>query len=208
MQEKERQIIQGAAHVFMKYGVKSVNMDDVARNLGVSKKTLYKYVTDKNDLLRKSLACHHEHEQSSIDEIFSKGQNAIDEMFEMSKFITGMLSKLHPSIHFDLEKYHPEVWNEMKDKRNSSVYNCVFQNLEKGKAEGLYRENLNSEVITEIYISKMDVLFDGEIFPPEKISFSEVYKEFFRYHIRGVASKTGREYLIQKMNPEIHNKSN
>lgn len=206
--EKERQIILGASVVFMKYGVKSVNMDDVARNLGISKKTLYKYVKDKNDLVGKALEAHHMHEMAAMEEIFSKGLNAIDEMFEMSSFISSMLNTLHPSIHFDLEKYHPIVWKDMKCARDQAVFNFVFQNLEKGKAEGLYRENLNSDVITEIYISKIDVLFDGQVFPPERISFSEVYKEFFRYHIRGIASRAGREYLSQKMNSDSKSKSN
>lgn len=203
MHEKELQIIMGAGDIFMKYGIKSVNMDDISRNLGISKKTLYKYVTDKNDLLRKALACHNQMEQDVMDEIFSRGLNAIDEVFEMSKFISGMLGKIHPSIHFDLQKFHPEVWNDMHLKHQESVYNCVHANLEKGKKEGMYRENLNSEVITQIYISKIDVLFDGELFPPDKISFSEVYLEYFRYHIRGIASKKGREYLAQKMNAEL-----
>jgi len=197
--EKEQQIIRGAGEVFMRYGIKSVNMDDIAKNLSVSKKTLYKYVKDKNDLLRKSLAMHARMEDMAISLICEKDHNAIDELLEIAQWITGVLQQVHPSIHFDLEKYHPEVWKEMMDNQQKMVYKCMSENMEKGIKEGLYREDLNIDVIAKIYMSKMDVTFDSTIFPPKEISFSEVYREYFRYHIRGIASEKGITYLKQKV---------
>jgi AcrR family transcriptional regulator len=197
--EKEQHIIAGAGEVFMKCGIKSVNMDDIAKNLGVSKKTLYKYVQDKNDLLRKSLAMHADMEDMAIGLICEKDQNAIDELLDIAQWITSVLQKIHPSIHFDLEKYHPEVWKEMIDNRHKMVYTCMKDNMEKGIKEGLYREDLNIDVIAKIYMAKIDVTFDATIFPPQEISFSEVYREYFRYHIRGIASEKGITYLKKKV---------
>lgn len=199
MTEKEQQIIVGAGEVFMKYGIKSVNMDDIAKILGVSKKTLYKFVKDKNDLLRKALAMHFKMEDMAMTMICAKNQNAIDEMMDIAEYVTGLLQQMHPSIHFDLEKYHPEVWKEMMVNQHTLVYECMKGNMEKGIKEGLYRSDLNIEVIAKIYIAKMDVTFDSTIFPPKQISFSEVYSEYFRYHIRGIASEKGITYLKQKV---------
>lgn len=177
-------------------------MDDIARQLGVSKKTIYKYVSDKNDLVRRAVEWQSVEERTSIQHICECGYNAIDEIFEISKVVTEILSQVHPSVHYDLEKYHPEAWSVATKNRQENVYTCVLANLNKGKEEGLYREDLNCDVIARIYIAKMDMLFDGEVFPTHQFNFPEVYLEFFRYHIRGIASKKGLEYLIQKVNKE------
>lgn len=199
---KAKKILEGATEVFMRYGIKSVNMDDVARNLGISKKTLYKYVKDKADLLRQAFQAMHRQEEEVIGEICSRGLNAIDEMFEISQYILGLLNNLHPSVHFDMEKYYPELMKQVEDKRESTVFSCMLTNMNKGIKEGLYRKDLKPEVLARIYIHKIDAIFDGELFPPSEVSFGEVYIEFFRYHIRGIASEKGIAYLVEKMKQE------
>jgi len=202
----EQQLIEQVMRLFMRYGIKSLTMDDIARKLGVSKKTIYKYVSDKNDLVRRAMEHQIETERFSINSICEAGTNAIDEIFEISKIISEILGQVHPSVHYDLGKYHPEVWNVAMKQRQDHVYECVFGNLNKGKEEGLYREDLNCEVIAKIYIAKLDVLFDGEIFSPQQFNFADVYLEFFRYHVRGIASPKGLEYLIEKVKKQKANK--
>lgn len=180
-------------------------MDDVARNLRISKKTLYKFVTDKGDLLAKCFDTVHDQEQDHIQAICGRGLNAIDEMFEIAQFVAGMLQGLHPSIHFDLEKFYPEVWESTTKKRDTHVYECMHANMSKGVQEGLYRSDLKVDILSKVYITKLDAIFDGELFPPEEVSFKEVYLEFFRYHIRGIASEKGRAYLVEKIKKETSN---
>lgn len=199
MNEKELHIIKAASEVFMRLGIKSVNMDDIARSLGISKRTLYQYVKDKNDLVRKCMLSKCDAEDKAVEEICSLGLNAIDELFEISHFVTDLLSKMHPSIHFDMEKYHPEILKDMVHNRQSAVFTCIHSNLEKGKKEGLYRADLNTVVISKIYMAKMDIVFNAEIFPPNETSFADVYLEYMRYHIRGLASEKGIEYLVEKV---------
>ncbi len=195
MEEKEKEIIAGATEVFMRLGIKSVNMDDISRQLGISKKTLYKYVSDKNDLVKKSVQVIIAVEDEAIDQIQSKGLNAIDENMEIMKHVMGMLNNMHPSIIFDMEKYHPEVLRYMMDNRHTNVYDCIMSNLKKGIKEGLYRKNLNADVIAKFYINSMDVILDKTEVHIEGISYSEKFKEYFRYHIRGIASEKGIQYL-------------
>lgn len=181
-------------------------MDEIARQLGVSKKTIYKYVADKNELVRRAVDFQQEEEQAAIQAICSKGHNAIDELFEISRHISDMLAQMHPSVHFDLERYHPEAWKQLMTCQQQQVYTCVFENLEKGKKQRLYRTDLNSDVIAKIYIAKLDVVFDGELFPADKYKFTTVYLEFFRYHIRGIAGEKGLQYLIEKVKKEKSNR--
>ena len=189
----------------MSLGVKSVNMADVARHLGISKKTLYKYVKDKNDLVMKSFSLQHEMENEKMASILSEGKNAIDESFEMMKFISQMLNGLHPSIIHDIEKYHPEVFHEMQNKQHCSIYDFLKNNMTKGQKEGLYREDFNPEIVAKIYLASMDSLFDYKVFRHSETPLVDLYLELFRYHNRGIASQKGIDYLIEKVKQEKTN---
>ncbi|MEZ4738287.1 MAG: TetR/AcrR family transcriptional regulator [Flavobacteriales bacterium] len=202
MDHKEQQIIDQAGKVFMRLGIRSVNMDDIAQHLRISKKTLYQYVKDKNELVQRIVQHMCDHHRSSINSICEKGLNAIDENFEIARFIAGQLGQMHPSIHFDLQKYHAEAWELLERTEKADIYSCVTSNMEKGIAECLYRDDLNIPVIAKIYIARFDAVFDNTMFPESEYDFQEVTWEMFRYHIRGIASDKGIKYLIKKVKKE------
>jgi TetR/AcrR family transcriptional regulator, cholesterol catabolism regulator len=199
---KAKDILEQANQVFLRCGIKSVSMDDVARELKISKKTLYRFVKDKNDLVCKALAFHCSREVSVTCEIISGNSNAIDELIEISKYVSGQLKQVHPSIHYDLEKYYPDAWKIFTAHKMEHIYSCVVQNLEKGMKQGLYRTNINIPIIARIYISRIDAVFDTQIFPQDKFKMIDVYSEMLRYHIRGIASEKGIKYLVKKMKKE------
>lgn len=193
--EKEKQLVEGATSIFMRFGVKSVNMDDIARQLGVSKKTLYQFFNDKEDLLGRVVERHCSNEDTSISAIHSKKLPAIEEMFEMMYWVISILSKIHPSVQYDLEKYHPGLALKMKASRGRVVHASMLSNLKKGVKEGTYRKDINAEIITRIYLSRIDAFLDPEIFPFDQYKAVDVYKEIFQYHIHGIASAKGIEQL-------------
>jgi AcrR family transcriptional regulator len=196
--EKFQQILMGALQVFMKYGIRSVTMDDLARHLGVSKKTIYKYVSDKKELVLKGMEYHHEMETCAIDSCIKIGQNAIDENFEISKVIVGQLKNVHPSVMYDLQKYYPESMTSFQQYKMTVVKDWVSSNMQRGIDQGLYRDDLNIPILTGVYLARMDDFFNRDLFP-EEISSAEVYLETFRYHIRGLASEKGIDYLKEKV---------
>ena len=202
MSDREQQIIDQAHKVFMRLGIRSVNMDDIAQHLRISKKTLYQYVKDKHDLVQKvaQYSCTQHHE--AITAICELGLNAIDEQFEIAKFIAGKIGEMHTSIHFDLQKYHPEAWDLLERTQKTEIYQCVTRNMEKGIAEGLYRDDLNIPVIAKIYMARFDAVFDGELFPETEYNFQDIIWEVYRYHIRGIASDKGVKYLMKKVERE------
>jgi TetR/AcrR family transcriptional regulator, cholesterol catabolism regulator len=202
MEEREQHIIEQAGRIFMRLGVRSVNMDDIAQHLRMSKKTIYQFVKDKNELVEKSVKQICDHHRASICGIREKGHNAIDENFEIARFIAGQLGQMHPSIHFDLQKYHPEAWDLLQRTERADIMECVTANMKKGIEEGLYREDLNIPVISRIYIARFDVTFDGQLFPASEFNFNEVVWELFLYHIRGIASDKGIRYLVKKVKKE------
>jgi TetR/AcrR family transcriptional regulator, cholesterol catabolism regulator len=199
MEEKKDQLLAGAAEVFMKYGFKSVNMDDMARHLGISKKTLYKFFRDKNDLVDQAVNHFSCKEDECIKAICGQGQNAIDEAFEVMNMVLKTLTQVHPSIIFDLQKYHPGVFERMMADKQSRIYDCMHSNMRSGMEQGLYRDDLNADLMTRIYIGSVNGMFDTNLFPPGGNEYREIYIELFRYHIRGIASDRGREYLVEKV---------
>ena len=106
---------------------------------------------------------------------------------------------VHPSIFFDLQRYHPSAFNMLECHKNNFIKECVIANFRKGKKQGVYRDNLDENIISKMYLSFIDVLFKGNIFPISEYTFSQVYSEYFRYHIRGIASDEGLKYLQEIM---------
>lgn len=202
MDIKKKDILDQAHKLFMRLGVKSMTMDEVATQLRVSKKTLYEYFADKNDMVEQVVAGVCKHHRITIDAICAKGLNAIDENFEITNFIVGQIGGVHPSVQFDLQKYHPKAWAILDETERKDIYRCVSGNMRKGIKEGLYREDLDVEVVTRLYTSRMDVTWDGHVFPPDQFNISDVLWKHFEYHIRGIASKKGVDYLEKKVKKE------
>lgn len=186
----------------MRCGVKSVTMDDVSRELKISKKTLYKYFKDKPDLVNQVLIQHCKEEVVSTSIISENFDNAIDELIEITKYVGVQLQQIHPSIHYDLEKYYPEAWKVFTEHKEKYIYECVSKNLKRGIDQGLYRSNLNIPIISKIYISRIDIVFDSTVFPVDQFKFTDVHTEMMRYHIRGIASEKGIRYLLEKIKNE------
>ncbi|MBI3135010.1 MAG: TetR/AcrR family transcriptional regulator [Bacteroidetes bacterium] len=195
MDPKKRELIIQATAIYLKYGIKSVTMDEMARQLGISKKTLYTYVADKNELVEQCVLLEHEGEVCKIGDINKQNENAIDEILAISRFVAGELKKIHPSIFFDLAKYHPNALKIMNSHKRDFVRGCVIDNLQRGIKQGLYRSGLNVEVVATIYLATIDHIMLGDLFPQSDTSLDTIYKEFFRYHIKGIASASGLEYL-------------
>ena len=192
---EEAKILEKCERLFMRYGIKSVTMDDVSCELGMSKKTLYQYFENKEELIHKVTQNHFTCQNKVIEHIIHHSKTAIDEMIGISNWMNTMSKNLNPSLVFDLKKYHPQSWQIFNDHRNTEVYNCIKHNLEQGIQEGLYREELDIEVLARIYIARMEMLLDAEIFPYDKFPPEKTFKVFMDYHIRGLATTKGIKYL-------------
>lgn len=203
MDQKKLEILMQTATVFMRYGIKSVNMDDVARELSISKKTLYKYVKDKKDLVKQCMESFCAMERFECIRCREEGENAIDELLLITEAAGRHLKEIHPSIHYDLEKYYLDGWKVFKKHKEEFIYGEVLDNLKRGVTEGLYRDNINPEIIAKLYTMKIDAVFDSTVFPPREFSFYDIHLEMVRYHIRGIASEKGIQYLQKRLNSKL-----
>lgn len=198
MEEKAQNIIEHAIALFKQYGVKSLTMDDLARHMGMSKKTLYQVVSDKADLVTRTMQFYIQKDVCELERVHEESENAIEEMFMIAQRVSEHLKQMHPSILYDLEKYYPQAFKVFHDYKVKDIQGCVSRNIKDGIEQGLYRDNINIPIVTGLYIGRMDIIFDQQLFPASEYSAKDVYFEAIRYHIRGIASEKGIEYLKNK----------
>lgn len=174
-------------------------MDDIARKLGMSKKTLYVHFKNKSDLIMKVVSGYLNNHQVQMEKIFSKKQNAIDELFEIYIKNKTELGEMKATVLFELSKYYPEAWKKYNSFKRSYLPSCVEENLNRGKKEGLYRKNINSRIIAIAYTNLMNLIFESDQFGDKEFDFKTLYLELFYYHIRGIASEKGNQYVDMQM---------
>lgn len=181
--------------LFMKYGIKSLTMDDISSHLGISKKTLYQYVSDKKDLVKKGVALLIEHEKTMLCQTLDTSATAIDELIGVTKCVSSEIGEMHPSVLFDLQKYHPNAWKLLEDHKRNFIYNMMLENIKRGIKEGYYRDNIEPLVIANIYLGMVDNVLNPENPMHKSMSIDNLHKEIIRYHIKGIANDKGLEYL-------------
>jgi len=193
---KER-ILLKAHELFMRYGVRSVSMDDIAAQLGMSKKTVYQYYTDKEELVDAVLSAVLEKNRSECFNDRENAENAVHEIFRAFDMVQDMFSNMNPSIVFDLEKYHPNVYKKVKHHKNVFMYDVIKQNMERGIREELYRPEIDVDVLTRFRIESMMLPFNSEIFPTNRTHLVSIQQEILEHFLYGLATAKGQK-LIQR----------
>lgn len=190
-------ILQKAAASFMKYGFKSVSMDDIARELGISKKTLYQYFENKEDLIFQTLESHIEEESCRNDLIRNASRDALDALLRYAQHDIMEFQEISPSAVYDLKKYYPQAWEMVEKKQTVYGIDAISHNLERGIAEGLYRSNLKPRLVAPLYITIVNTMFDEKFFPRKQFRFEEVFRELIHLFIQGIVSEKGQRRLSQ-----------
>lgn len=185
-----KNILDKSACLFQQYGIRSVTMDDISKELSISKKTLYKYVKDKKDLVEQVLE-----NVSSQFNFTQKAQeqslNAIEEYYDASTCIRNMVANHHPSIDFDLRKYYPELHKTITLKRREKMEDNIRSNMQRGIKEGYYRDDFNIDIITIWHITRTEHLIKSDFFRANDLNTANVMDEIFSYHLHAIATPKG-----------------
>ncbi|MBP6425476.1 MAG: TetR/AcrR family transcriptional regulator [Flavobacterium sp.] len=181
-------IISKATHLFLKLGFKSVTMDDIANEMCISKKTIYKYFCNKEILIVESTDIMSNTIYKTINEIVSKNHNAIEENFEIIKMIKEMFVSIETSPSYQLKKHYPEIHEKLTEKLQSECTTLFKQNIEKGIQEGLYRNTIN--VTNYVYFYYALIFTINENTSSEKEA-KKLELEALEYHIRAMATTKG-----------------
>jgi TetR/AcrR family transcriptional regulator, cholesterol catabolism regulator len=203
---KEEEIYSKVICLYRKYGVKSVTMDDVSRELGISKKTLYEYVRDKKDLVKKVMDYEFEYNKTVFNQLQTEAGNAIDHLMKVSQFMMEQIKDFSSSLDYDLKKYYPDIFENISENKNEFMHMAIIQNLKQGKEEGIYREAMNENIIAKLYITRMQNIHGQSFFTADEFVSPNVFLECFEYHIRGIANKKGIEIFEESLNKLTNNK--
>jgi AcrR family transcriptional regulator len=193
------EILSRTFELYHKYAIKSVTMDDVARELGISKKTLYQYVANKSELVEMVVRSEMEKAAQKHMSIQQMNLNAIEELFEVSKMMNEHLKRHNPALYYDLRKYYPKFYHEIRKHKREKAYESVLRNLKKGISEGLYRKEINAEIIAKLYISRIEQSYEENIFSIEEVTSIEVFNEILIYHLHGICNENGLKILKEKL---------
>jgi AcrR family transcriptional regulator len=191
MDQKAGYILEQVCKLYKRYGIKSVTMDDVAHHLCISKKTLYEYFHDKEDLVKEVVLMEHEHRNKVVHDIESRGLNSIEELLEVYKLIQDMFREYNPSMEYDLRKYYPDLFSKIRVIRRKTMFDSTLRNMNKGKKEGLYRKEMNTAILAKLHVFRIENLFENDLFSLEELSTVKVTHEIFVYHLHGILSMRG-----------------
>jgi AcrR family transcriptional regulator len=195
MDEAKNKILEGAEALFMRYGFKSITMDDIARELGISKKTLYQYFTDKLDLVNQAVENHLNTEQEFCINMLKNEKDPIAFLLAISENFANEAKHINTAVLFDLRKYFKEAWDKIESYSNDFIYGQVLQNLKDGKENGLYRSELNENVIALYYVNMVQFMVNPENYQKEIRDFQTLHKELVIYHLRGILTEKGLKQL-------------
>jgi TetR/AcrR family transcriptional regulator, cholesterol catabolism regulator len=205
MDVKER-IQEKANELFRKYGVKSITMDDIASQLGISKKTIYQYFADKEELVHSVIDQKIKESQGDCTCSISDAENAIHEQFLVQDKFLEHLSELNPVALHDMEKFHPSAYEKFSRHRNTFIREMVEKNLRTGIGEGLYRPGLRTDILSKFRVDSIYLGLSAD-FMGSAFGLAELHQELFVHYLFGIASPEGNKlihrYLLERQKPVV-----
>ncbi len=195
-----QKIIETATEMFLTHGFKSVTMDEIASKMGISKKTIYHHFENKNDLVEATTLRLFETISSGIDKIMLLDNNPIEELFVIKDFVMKHLKDESISPIYQLQKFYPNIHKTLMMRQFEKMDYCVIDNLNKGMQQGLFRNNINLELIGRFYFAGMTSIKDAELFNPDEFSSKLVQDTYLEYHLRAICTQKGIEKLEQLLN--------
>jgi AcrR family transcriptional regulator len=195
MEVKDR-IKEKAHDLFMQFGIRSVSMDDIATQLGMSKKTIYQYYADKEELV--DAVVNDELGATQKDCMLSRTQarDAIEEMLLTMEQVQEQMSKMNPMVLFDLEKFHQPAFQTFLKHKNDFLFTVIKANIERGMKEGYYRADLQVDILTKYRLETMMIPFNVSAFPPGKYKLAEVMQEIMEHFLFGLTTLKGYQQIL------------
>ena len=197
-------ILEKATELFLNLGFKSVTMDDIANAMGISKKTIYAHFKNKTELVKAATFQLFDVICEGIDFICSEEKNPIAELYEIKAFAMKHLKDEKSSPQYQLQKYYPKIYETLKFKQFEIMKDCIAKNLERGIETGLYRTDLNIEFITRIYFNGMIGIKNQQLFPQERFTMKALMEDYLEYHLRGITTTKGLQFLTSFLNKNEH----
>lgn len=199
MSQIER-IILGGEELFFKAGIKSVTMDDIARHLGMSKKTIYQFFKDKNELVMALVKMKLQEDEDQMCAIINQSANVMEEMINMMKCSEEIFSRINPIVIHDLQKYHPEAWKQFQSFKADVIVRTLEDLLTKGVKQGYIRPEIDVRMIARMRVAQVEMGFNTALFPVAEFNIWKVQQQFMEHFNYGICTLKGYKLLNQYKN--------
>jgi AcrR family transcriptional regulator len=179
-------------------------MDEIAKHIGMSKKTIYQYFSDKDDLVYQLMQIGMNEQTKQMREIAESSENVIEELHRIMVKTKEMFSQMNPLLLFELRKYHPKAWEVFNQCKDGEMKDHIIQTLRKGINQGVFRSNIDVEILARMRMEVVQLVFDAKVFPPTQFNFWEVNEQLFEHFLYGIITLKGLTLLNQykKQNQE------
>jgi len=194
LEPKER-ILAGARELFFKYGTKTITMDDIAKHLGMSKKTLYQYFSNKNEVVESMMLRQLHEKECECQRMADDSANVIEEVFSIMKNMGTFFSQANPNLFYDLQKYHSSSWNIFRKFRDEYMVKMVEDSIIKGIKQGLVRADIDSKTIARLRVKEVEMGFDPDTFPPDKFKIVDVQMALMDHFLHGICTLKGHKMV-------------
>ncbi|GGD54386.1 TetR family transcriptional regulator [Emticicia aquatilis] len=201
MEVRER-ILKTAEELFMKFGIRSVTMDEIASELGISKKTIYMHFEDKDAIVHEVATFRMSCEQDISEQIWKEAENPIHEVVKEIEMLKTHVAALNPVVIYDLKKYYPKTWAVFQQHKQTIFLDITRRNLQEGVKQGLYRPEINIEVLSRLRMEEIDFAFDQSVFPNNVFNQFEIHQTFIDHFLRGVLTPKGLTVYEQYINTD------
>lgn len=198
MELRERVIGVALKH-FARNGVRSVTMDDIARENGMSKRTLYEMFKDKEDLLWHCMDLFDVEKDRVCRQVKEESVDTIEVFFWFLRMGLESLKELNPLFRSEMKKFHPRVWQEFDQRIRTKDLEFNIELLKRGIDEGLFRNDLKLDIVTRILMAQIELLDDEDLFPSREFSRSEVFESVMINYIRGLSTEKGMSIIDSRL---------
>lgn len=193
--EPQEKIQKTALELFFKYGIKRVTMDDIAKELGMSKKTIYQFYKEKDDLVNQLTEVELLKETHKFEEIKNQSTDPIHEIVLISNKMREMMQHINPVFFLDLQKFYPTAFMQFQKFKENCAMNDILRNIKEGKAAGVYREDLDEEFVARYRLAQIDMLMFGNYFSFDRISFIKSHELVLDMFVYGICTVKGHKLI-------------
>lgn len=190
--------------MFFKYGIKHITMDDIAKELGMSKKTIYQFYKEKDDLINQLCDFELKEQEVQFDDMNHNAKDPIHEIMLISDKMRAMMQNINPMFFLDLQKFYPNAYQRFQAFKENCAYRYTLMNIKRGIEQGIYRADLDPEFVSRLRLAQIDMLMFGNYFSYEKVSFAKTHALVLDIFIFGICTIKGHKLFnnYKKINEE------
>jgi AcrR family transcriptional regulator len=188
-------ILKTAQELFFRKGIRNVSLDEIASSLKISKKTIYEYFENKDEIVLELVKNHLKQHKEIIEELIGKSENIVEEAMSIVQCSSEMMNHINPAVFDDLKTVYPKAWNYLEEFKQNFVMDTLTKQLEKGQKQGLIRKDINIKLMAYLRLLQINLIFETDILKKFNVTFNELQNQMTKQFLYGITTDKGRKIL-------------